>query len=153
MPMDRVRSATDIRTNLSSRERTDRPASGVGHGSFRDTLVKAHAGQLNERIDKALQQIDTLGQRLGESLSLSDLRQYKQAIASLMRDLTSNMVQVKTEMEWDSQAWEHRTLVIMRTVDQELEKLTEMVVSQEQDRLAILERIGEIKGMLLDLRM
>lgn len=153
MPMDRVRSTPDLRTSLTNHERLDRSPGAIGQGSFRENLVKAQVGQLNDRIDKALQQVDQLGQRLGESLNLGDLRQYKQAIAALMRDLTSNMVQVRSEMEWDSQAWEHRTLVVIRTVDAELEKLTEMVVSQEQDRLSILAKIGEIKGMLLDLRM
>ena len=56
-------------------------------------------------------------------------------------------------MEWDAQAWEHRTLVTVRKVNEDLEKLTEMVLAQEQDRLGILAKIDDIKGMLLDLRM
>ncbi|HWI60995.1 MAG TPA: YaaR family protein [Symbiobacteriaceae bacterium] len=153
MPMERIRVGTDLSQAITTRERTDRPAQGAAPGAFRAQLAQAHAGQLNERIDKALAEIDDLGARLGQTLSMADLKRYRQAIAGLMRDLTNNMVQVRTQMEWDSQAWEHRTLVTIRKVNEELEKLTEMVLAQEQDRLGILEKIGEIKGMILDVKM
>ncbi len=153
MPMERIRPGADLTTGLAPRERTERPAGAAAQGAFRERLAQAQAGQLNERIERAIAQIEQLGARLAESLSLADLKRYKQAVASLLRDVTHHMVQVRTQMEWDSQAWEHRTLVTIRKVDEELEKLTQLVLSQEQDRLAILERIGEIKGMLLDLRM
>jgi|GEM_PF-1675840 len=153
MPMDPVRIGPDKVQALTPRDRTDRQAGAASRSAFRDQLQQAHVGQLNERIDKALARIDELGARLGQTITMADLKQYKQAIAALMRDLTTNTVQVKTQMEWDSQAWEHRTLVTIRRVNEELEKLTEMVVSQEKDHLAILDKIGEIKGMLLDVRM
>lgn len=153
MPMERIRLGTDMTQSVTARERLERPAGHAARGDFRTRLAQAAVEQLNERIDKALVRVDELGARLGESLSMADLKAYKQAIATLMRDLTQNMVQVRTQMEWDSQAWEHRTLVTIRKVDEELERLTEMVVTQEKDRLDILSKIGEIKGMLLDLRM
>lgn len=153
MPMERIRLGTDMTQSVAARERLERPAGQAPRGDFRARLAQAAVEQLNERIDKALAHIEELGARLGESLTMTDLKAYKQAIGTLMRDLTHNMLQVRTQMEWDSQAWEHRTLVTIRKVDEELERLTEMVVTQEKDRLSILAKIGEIKGMLLDLRM
>jgi uncharacterized protein YaaR (DUF327 family) len=151
--MERVRIGTDMSQAITTRDRTDRPAQAGARGDFRAQLVEARVGQLNERLDKALAEIDDLGQKLGQTLSMADLKRYRQAIAGLMRDLTTNMVEVKTHMEWDSQAWEHRTLVTIRKVNEELENLTNMVLNQEQDRLGILAKIGEIKGMLLDVKM
>lgn len=153
MPMERVRPGSERVPNVISRERADRPVNATVEGSFRDRLTKAQVGQLSDRIEKALAEVDQLAARLGETLNLTDLRRYRQAISALFKDLTSNMFQVKSEMEWDSQAWEHRTLVTVRKVDAELEQLTDLVLNHEQDRLAILAKIGEIKGMLLDVRM
>jgi len=153
MPVERVRRGADLTQNMAPRERTDRPGSSSLQGTFRDQLKHTQVTHFNERVDKALAHIEEIGVRLNESLTLVDLRRYKQAIASLFKDLTSRMVEVKTELEWDSQAWEHRTLVTVRKVDAELEKLTQLILTQEHDRLAILEKIGEIKGMLIDLRM
>lgn len=153
MPMERVRIGSDLSHGVTARERTERPTGANVRNAFRAQLQQAHVAQLNERIDRALAQIEELGARLGQSLSMPDLKRYRDAIAGLMRDLTGNMVEVRTQMEWDSQAWEHRTLITVRKVNEELEQLTSMVLTQEQDRLGILAKIGEIKGMLLDLRI
>ena len=152
MPMDRVRLGNDLVQPLTPRERVDRQAPATG-AVFRDSLAKARVGAFNERIEKMLAEIDTVGQRLGQNLSMADLKKYKQAVAYLFRDLTNHMVQVRADMEWDAQNWEHRTTVTIQRVNEELEKLSEAVVNQEQDRLGILAKIGEIKGMLLDVRM
>jgi uncharacterized protein YaaR (DUF327 family) len=151
--MERVRLGTDVTQGLPVRDRGDRPAAAPPPGAFQDRLVEARAGQLNERIDRALADIEDLGARLSQSLSMVDLRRYREAVAGLMRDLTGHMLEVRSQMEWDSRAWEHRTLTTIQKVDDQLQQLTDMVLTQEQDRLGILAKIGEIKGMLLDVRM
>ncbi|MDB4895875.1 MAG: hypothetical protein JWN15_2137 [Firmicutes bacterium] len=151
--MERVRLATDVTQGLPARDRGDRPATAPPQGAFQERLVEARAGQLNDRIDRALADIDDLGGRLSQSLSMVDLRRYREAVAGLMRDLTGHMLEVRSQMEWDSRAWEHRTLTTIQKVDDQLQQLTDMVLTQEQDRLGILAKIGEIKGMLLDVRM
>lgn len=151
--MERVRPGADLTQGLSVRDRGERPAAAAARGAFQERLAEAQAGQLNERIDSALADIEAMGTRLGQSLSMADLKRYRQAVAKLMRDLTGNMLEVRTQMEWDSRAWEHRTLTTIQQVNDQLQQLTDMVLTQEQDRLAILAKIGEIKGMLLDVRM
>jgi uncharacterized protein YaaR (DUF327 family) len=152
MALDRVRPATDPAATLANRPRLERHL-GSHRPEFKLQLEQVAALQLSDRIEGRLKEIEELGDRLGESLTLGDLRRYRDAIQELFRDLTTNMVQVRTQMEWDSQAWEHRTLLTIRTVNTELEKLAGMVVAQEEDRLAILDKIGAINGLLLDIRI
>jgi uncharacterized protein YaaR (DUF327 family) len=151
--MQRIGRAGEAGQNVPTQARTDRSAGPSAAGSFQGRLVEAHKGAINERIDQAIKQIDELGARLAQTLAMPDMRRYRQAVGALLHDLTSQMVQVKTQMEWDSQSWEHRTLVTIKKVNQEMEELTELLLAQEKDRLSILEKIGEIKGMLLDVRM
>lgn len=151
MPMDRVRRAGEL-TRIATTGRGERPAA-TGRLPFREQLAQTHALRFNERTDRALDDIEQLGQRLGESFSQHDLRRYRESIARLFRDLTSHMTEVRTNLEWDSQTWEQRTMVTIRHVDEKLEELSRLVLDQEQDRLAILDAIGEIKGMLVDVRM
>ena len=40
---------------------------------------------------------------------------------------------------------------IIRLIDQNLDQLAQELVKDEQDNLAILEKIGEIRGLLLDI--
>lgn len=151
MALDRVRPAADPAAALANRPRLDRHT--ANRQEFKLQLAHASTEQLSDRIEARLKEIEELGERLGDSLTLGDLRRYRESITELFRDLTTNMVQVRTQMGWDSQAWEHRTLVTIRTVNEELEKLAGMVVAQEKDRLAILSKIGAINGLLLDLRI
>lgn len=151
MTMERVRRVGEL-TRIATTGRGER-AAPAGRVPFREQLAQTHATHFNERIDRALADIDRLGQRLGESFSQHDLRSYREAIARLFRDLASHMVEVRTSMEWDAQTWEQQTMVTIRRVDEKLEELSRMVLDQEQDRLGILNAIGEIKGMLVDVRM
>lgn len=149
--MERIRIGSEL-TRIAQTARGDRPATAM-KTAFREQLAEAHSLRFNDRIDRALSEIDQLGQRLGESLTQADLRRYREAVAKLFRDLTHHMLEVRSELEWDSQTWEQRTMVTIRKVDEKLEQLSEMVLDQEQDRLSILQAIGEIKGMLVDVRM
>jgi len=151
MAMDRVRLMTGL-TRVATTGNGERAAASV-RVPFREQLARSHAQQFNERIDRALQEIDELGRRLTESLSQSDLRLYRDAIGRLFRDLTRHMLDVRQDLEWDSQAWEQRTMVTIRQVDERLEALSRLVLEQEQDRLAILAAVDEIKGLLLDVKM
>ena len=45
----------------------------------------------------------------------------------------------------------HRVYGIIRLVDQNLDELAQELVKDEQDHLAILNKIGEIRGLLLDI--
>ena len=45
----------------------------------------------------------------------------------------------------------HRVYGIVRLIDKNLDELASELVADEKDHLAILEKIGEIKGLLLDI--
>ena len=45
----------------------------------------------------------------------------------------------------------HRVYGIIRLVDQTLDELAQELVKDEQDNIAILGKIGEIRGLLLDI--
>lgn len=148
--MNRVRSVGDS----AAVKAADRlPAAAGNRAAFRAHLVEAQLTQANTRLDDMLKKIDEVGTALGRTLTISDLKRYKQAIGSFFKEALRLGTQVKTELEWDSQAWEHRTLVTIEKVNAALEELTTLVHAQEQDRLKILAKMGDIKGMLLDIRM
>lgn len=151
--MERIRLTGDPLRTAPVREWSERPAEPSLRGSFRESLAAARKAQWNERLDRALERLDQFGSELAERRTLEDLKRYRMAVAELIRDLTSQMVQVRVDLEWDSHSWEQRTLVTLRRVNEEVERLAQMVLDHEKDRLAILEKLGEIKGLLLDVRL
>lgn len=151
MPLDRVRLGGQL-TRIATTGRGERPLP-AGTVPFREQLARSTALRFNERIDRALAEIDELGQRLAESLSQQDLQAYRSAIGRLFRDLVHQMAEVRADLEWDSRSWEQRTMVAIRKVDEKLEELSRLILEREKDRLAILEAIDEIKGLLVDVKM
>ena len=45
----------------------------------------------------------------------------------------------------------HRVYGIIRLIDQNLDELAKELVKEEQDNIAILAKIGEIEGLILDI--
>ncbi|NLH97362.1 MAG: YaaR family protein, partial [Clostridiaceae bacterium] len=45
----------------------------------------------------------------------------------------------------------HRGFAIVRTINEELERLTEDVLNGEKDNLGLLRRLEDIRGLILDL--
>lgn len=148
--MQRVRPVTDV-SSVAAPGRLQ--GAGASRGAFRAQLVDARITQVNTRLDEMMKEIDQIGVQLGRTLNLTDLKRYKQSIANFFKDALRLGTQVKTQMEWDSQAWEHRTLITIEKVNVALDELAQLVHGQEQDRLKILAKMGDIKGMLLDVQM
>ena len=45
----------------------------------------------------------------------------------------------------------HRVYGIVRLIDENLDELAQELIKDEQDSIAILNKIGEIRGLLLDI--
>jgi len=96
-----------------------------------------------------LKEIEEQGNRLGQSLTVRDLRLYKQLIQQFIREAVSGGVSLKSTRAWHRpQSHAHS---ILNVVDQTLIKLTDEILKREVDPVTVLDHIGEIKGLLIDL--
>lgn len=149
----RIRGTTEAKVaRVPAGEGRQRPE-GVAAGTFSGQLRSARLQQGRARLDELLADIDRRGADLAEDMTLVNLKGYREAVRRFLAELQRQAVSVQTEVDWDYQAWEHRSLTVIRQVDQELESLSRQVMEQEKDRLAILARIGDIKGLLLDIKI
>lgn len=129
------------------------PVRSAAGADFNAQFRTARLTQARTQLDQLLGRIDALGRDLAERMTMANLRAYRQAVREFLQTVQEAAVQVETETEWDYQSWEQRTLTIVRKVNAELEALADDLVEQEQGRMRLLERLGEIKGLLLDLRL
>ncbi len=59
-------------------------------------------------------------------------------------------MQLKQNKSWNEQG-RSRTLKLVKEIDEQLIQVTEAVLSQEKDSISLLDKIGEIKGLLVNL--
>lgn len=122
-----------------------------GDGSFKFTLSSAITdAQLQQKVDALLTDITVQGDRIAQHMDIRDLKKYRGLIQEFLNEVVYRSHKFSRENFLDRRG-RHRVYGIIRLIDANLDELAEELVADEQDHLAILGKIGEIKGLLLDI--
>jgi uncharacterized protein YaaR (DUF327 family) len=120
-------------------------------GSFKFTLASHVAeSELAARLTYLMEQIGDQGTRLTKKRDIRDMKRYRGLIKEFMNEIVSRSHEFTRENYLDRRG-RHRVYGIIRLVDEKLDELARELVKDEQDHLAILEKVGEIRGLLLDI--
>ena len=122
-----------------------------GEGSFKFTLASAITdADLQAKVDELLNDITAQGNRLAEHMDIRDMKRYRGRIKDFLNEVVYRSHRFSRENFLDRKG-RHRVYGIIRLIDQNLDELASELVEDEKDHISILERIGEIKGLLLDI--
>ena len=120
-------------------------------GSFKFTLASHIAeADLQARLNTLMEEITMQGDRLAKKRDIRDMKKYRGLIRDFMNEIINRSHQFSRENFLDRRG-RHRVYGIIRMVDQTLDELAQELVKDEKDNLAILAKIGEIRGLLLDI--
>ena len=90
------------------------------------------------------------GDKLAKHRDIRDMRKYRALIKDFMNEIINRSHSFSRENFLDRRG-RHRVYGIIRLVDENLDQLAQELMKDEQDHLAILSKIGEIRGLLLDI--
>ena len=122
-----------------------------GDGSFKFTLAShVQEADLQARLSFLMEEITAQGEMLSKKRDIRDMRKYRGLIREFMNEVVNRSHEFSRENFLDRRG-RHRVYGIIRLVDQTLDELAQELVKDEQDNLAILSKIGEIRGLLLDI--
>ena len=145
----------DIRVdNLQQISQTNQTAQPQETGEdFKFTLMSSieDAG-LKERLNAMMEEITMQGKKLGKKMDVRDMKHYRGLVKAFMNEIISRSHSFSRENFLDRKG-RHRVYGIVRLVDQNLDDLAQELMKDEKDNLAILSKIGEIRGLLLDIFM
>jgi uncharacterized protein len=133
----------DSRLSTSERSSTNNVSFQKIINTYSKELTKDHLQQI-------LQDVDQQGQRLSENPTFTELRKYKDLVKRFMGEVTKNGVCLYQTESWDPYGG-NKTLKTIQVLDSKLMELTDHVLNQQNAGLSILDRIGEIKGLLINL--
>ncbi|KLU62014.1 hypothetical protein CEB3_c17130 [Peptococcaceae bacterium CEB3] len=125
------------------------PAIEKNAPEFGNTLDRVQKLQQRE-FESFLSRLDSLGQRLADSLSLTDLAAFKQMARDFLRSTLGQSRKMREDSFWDPRG-QHKVLARVTQIDKALDELGEKVLSEHAKSLDILAKIGEIRGLLIDL--
>lgn len=120
-------------------------------GSFKFTLAShVQEAELQARLQGLMEEITMQGDRLYKRRDVRDMKKYRSLIKEFMNEVVSRSHAFSRENFLDKRG-RHRVYGIIRLIDQNLDELAKELVKDEQDNLSILNKIGEIRGLLLDI--
>lgn len=119
--------------------------------SFRFTLL-SQIGQdeLQEKLTQMVEEITKQGQRIAEHMDIRDLKVYRSLISNFMSEIVANSHEFSRENFLDRRG-RHRVYGIIRQVNDKLDELARELIRSEKNQVDILDRIGEIQGLVLDI--
>ena len=105
---------------------------------------------LQERLNQMMQEIVQQGDRISKKMDIRDMRKYRSLIKDFMNEIVNRSHKFSRENFLDRRG-RHRVYGIIKRVDETLDELAQELVKDEKDHIAILNKIGEIRGLLLDI--
>ncbi len=105
---------------------------------------------LADRLNLMMQEITMQGDKLTKHMDVVDMRRYRSLIKEFMNEIVNRSHKFSRENFLDRRG-RHRVYGIIRLVDEKLDELARELVSDECDKLDILARVDEIRGLLLDI--
>jgi hypothetical protein len=97
-----------------------------------------------------MEEITMQGDRLAKRRDVKDMKHYRRLVKEFMNEVVTHSHAFSRENFLDRRG-RHRVYGIIRLVDENLDSLAQELMKDEQDHLAILGTIGEIRGLLLDI--
>ena len=120
-------------------------------GAFKFSLIShIEENELQARLGALMEEITMQGDKLAKKRDIRDMRKYRGLIKEFMNEIISRSHSFSRENFLDRRG-RHRVYGIIRLVDENLDELAQELMKDEQDHLAILSKIGDIRGLLLDI--
>lgn len=140
-----------INENMRSVIETKRvQTSPKGKRSF-DQIVQSQTSKLNEQALKHLMdEISLQGDRLNRSQTVRDLVIFKRLIKNFLEETVYKGWKLESSHQFNFHGESQRHSIV-KEIDEKLVELTEQIIHQEQKSVNLLDIIGEIKGLLVNL--
>ncbi|MGD6898221.1 YaaR family protein [Bacillus infantis] len=135
----------DLRLNLDKVKQDQKLQPGDG-AKFQQLVQKQDQKMQMAQLQGLLKDIDSAGERLGRS------RKFKTLVKRFVKETVDYGMELNQSHSWN-QYGQGRSLKIVETIDQKLADLTEEVMKKEKQSIGILGKIGEIKGLLINIYM
>lgn len=118
---------------------------------FKFTLIRnIDKADLKEKLTGLMKDIEEQGEKIAKHMDIKDMKKYRTSIKEFMNGVAANAHEFSRENFLDRRG-RHRVYGIIRQVDKNLDDLAQELMKEEKDHLAILGKIDDIRGLLIDI--
>ena len=118
---------------------------------FKFTLAGAiDDAELKEKLSGLMDEITEQGKKISEHMDIRDMKKYRSLVKDFMNEVVNRSHKFSRENFLDRRG-RHRVYGLVKLVDKNLDELAGELVKEEKDHIAILGKVDEIRGLLLDI--
>lgn len=119
--------------------------------TFKFTLISnIEEKDLQKKLNSLLEDITVQGEKITKHMDIRDMKKYRELVKDFMNEVVNRSHEFSRENFLDRRG-RHRVYGIVRLVDKNLDDLAGELVKDEKDNLAVLGKVNEIQGLLLDI--
>lgn len=122
------------------------------NGRFGDMVVKQGTKMQTEQLTRLLGDISAAGDRVARNRTLRELTRFRMLVKRFLQEAVEHGLEMKQSHTWN-RFGEGRRLKIVETIDERLVELAADILDEERETIDLLDKIGEIKGLLINLYM
>lgn len=130
--------------------REEKQAGDANRPAFQDILSLSKDRLQKAELDKLLQSIDQLGKELSKQCSWRALMNYKERIRRFLAEVVKGGYGIKERQGFDRRG-RTKLYKIISEIDDLMAQLAEEILKEEKNELEILKRIGDVRGLLVNL--
>ena len=120
-------------------------------GAFKFTLISnIQEADIQAKVSALVNEISEQGKKISKRTDIRDMKRYRELVKSFLSEVVYRSHKFSRENFLDRRG-RHRVYGIIRLIDENLDELEEELLKEEKDNLAILTRVCEIEGLLLDI--
>ena len=137
--------------SLSGRiDRDIKKVNSMNGTQFSSHMDRQFSENQEEELRKKAQEIEKQGKHLASHIDVSQLKAYKRLVMEFLDEAVRSSSRFTKDSFLDRRG-RHRVFSTIKIVNEKLEQLTRDVLDSERDNIAILGRIEDIRGLILDL--
>lgn len=125
-------------------------AAAMQQRSFSDMMQQQDQNTSAQQLKRMLDRIDQQGERLSKSMTVRELMQYRYMVKRFLEETVRRGVSIKDTQGLDRRGRGKR-YKILDQIDAHLLEMAEDMLEHEEGRVEILHKIGEIRGLLINL--
>ena len=119
--------------------------------SFKFTLISnIEESELQARLTFLTEDIIQQGKKISKHMDIRDMKKYRGLIKEFINEIVNHSHKFSRENFLDKRG-RHRVIGIIRLIDKNLDELATELIKDEKNQLAILEKVDEIRGLILDI--
>jgi uncharacterized protein len=136
-----------LKSEMTNAEGANKP---VQQKTFSDVFQQQSEQKTKDELNRQIKEIQSQGDRLSKSMTIRELTIYRMMIKRFLEETARRGVTLKETRGWDRRGRGKR-YKLLEEIDAALLSMADDLLNSEQGRIDLLGRVGEIRGLLINL--